>query len=56
MVYEKTNESVNIILNSKSTVADLIKVLNTLDQDAEISYDYGLQISITDYDGGYTIC
>lgn len=38
------------------TVADLIKYLQTLDQDAKITYDYGLPIGIEEFEDGYTIC
>jgi hypothetical protein len=38
------------------TVGDLIKALQALPQDARISYDYGLPVTIDTFDDGYTIC
>lgn len=37
------------------TVAELIELLKELQQDAQISYDDGLPISIIQTDNGYTI-
>lgn len=37
------------------TVAELIGLLKELQQDAQISYDYGLPINIIQTDDGYTI-
>lgn len=38
------------------TVGDLIEVLQQLDKDAKISYDYGLPVRIDEFEDGYTIC
>ena len=41
--------------NEIKTVGDLVKVLQTLPQDARITYDHGLRLTVGTYDDGYTI-
>lgn len=44
------------ILGEKiETVGDLIGVLQKLPQDAKISYDYGLELRIDEFEDGFTI-
>lgn len=44
------------ILSEKiETVGDLIGVLQKLPQDAKISYDYGLELRIDEFEDGFTI-
>lgn len=48
--------SKHYILGEKiETVGDLIGVLQKLPQDAKISYDYGLELKIDEFEDGFTI-
>lgn len=42
-------------VNGIHTVGDLIKALEKLPRNAKISYDYGLELRIDEYEDGYTI-